>query len=237
MNHKSILNYFKFNSYLLFFLFMTLTTTEAQVGSKIDLKNVDVGTKALPTIFLFGKEYTFRERNKFIKDILKSQFYLKDLTISLDLEEFITKRVFRFNHKGKVDIYLKLKKLPQNNKYNSFMLDGAAYSELNINRLVTTIQDVRIDSIQNGIKKRKKLLDEITELNNEISDLEISLDKYKSFYNDIIVSKKLSERKYKQLKGLEKISIIQKKYKTVKRKIARNKRDLENLKLLVVSIY
>ena len=33
--------YFKFNSYLLFFLFMTLTTTEAQVGSKIDLENVD----------------------------------------------------------------------------------------------------------------------------------------------------------------------------------------------------
>ena len=229
--------YFKFNSYLLFFLFMTLTTTEAQVGSKIDLKNVDVGTKALPTIFLFGKEYTFRERNKFIKDILKSQFYLKSLTISLDLEEFITKRVFRFNHKGKVDIYLKLRKLPQNNKYNSFMIDGAAYSELNMNRILTTIQNVRIDSIQNGIKKRIKLLNEITELNNEISDLEISLDKYESFYNDIIVSKKLSERKYKQLKGLEKISVIQKKYKTVKRKIARNKRDLENVKLLVVSIY
>ena len=62
--------YFKFNSYLLFFLFMTLTTTEAQVGSKIDLENVDVETKALPTIVLFGKEYTFRERNKFIKDLL-----------------------------------------------------------------------------------------------------------------------------------------------------------------------
>ena len=216
---------------------MTLTTTEAQVGSKIDLENVDVQTKALPTIFLFGKEYTFRERNKFIKDILRSQFYLKGLTISLDLEEFITKRVFRFNHKGKVDIYLKLRKLPQNNKYNSFMIDGAAYSELNMNRLLTTIQNVRIDSIQNGIKKRIKLLNEITELNNEISDLEISLDKYESFYSDIIVSKKLSERKYKQLKGLEKISVIQKKYKTVKRKIARNKRDLENLKLLVVSIY
>ena len=63
------------------------------------------------------------------------------------------------------------------------------------------------------------------------------LEKYKNVYNDIIVSKKLSDRKYKQLQGLEKISVIQTKYKTVKRKIARNKRDLENLKLLVVSIY
>jgi len=63
-------------------------------GTKIDLKNVDVGTKALPTLFLFGTQYTFRERNKFIKDLLQSQYYLRDLFISIDLEEFYTKKVF-----------------------------------------------------------------------------------------------------------------------------------------------
>ena len=217
--------------------FSNAQTDENVKGTKIDLKNVDVGTKALPTLFLFGTQYTFRERNKFIKDLLQSQYYLRDLFISIDLEEFYTKKVFRFNHKGKVEIYLKLKKLPQNNKYNSFMLDGAAYSELNITRLISTITDVRIDSIQKAIIKRKKLLAEWGKLNNEISDIEVSLDQYKSIYDDIIVSKKLSDKKYIQLQGLEKISVIQKKYKTVKRKIARNKRDLENLILLVVSIY
>ena len=80
--------YFKFNSYLLFFLFMTLTTTEAQVGSKIDLENVDVETKALPTIVLFGKEYTFRERDDFIKGLLNSQFYLKDLSMIHNIDLF-----------------------------------------------------------------------------------------------------------------------------------------------------
>ena len=217
--------------------FSNAQTDENVKGTKIDLKNVDVGTKALPTLFLFGTQYTFRERNKFIKDLLQSQYYLRDLFISIDLEEFYTKKVFRFNHKGKVEIYLKLKKLPQNNKYNSFMLDGAAYSELNITRLISTITDVRIDSIQKAIIKRKKLLAEWGKLNNEISDIEVSLDKYKSIYDDIIVSKKLSDKKYEQLQGLEKISVLQKKYRTVKRKIAKNIRDRQYLTLIVVSIY
>jgi len=217
--------------------FSNAQTDENVKGTKIDLKNVDVGTKALPTLFLFGTQYTFRERNKFIKDLLQSQYYLRDLFISIDLEEFYTKKVFRFNHKGKVEIYLKLKKLPQNNKYNSFMLDGAAYSELNITRLISTITNVRIDSIQKAIIKRKKLLAEWGKLNNEISDIEASLDQYKSIYDDIIVSKKLSDKKYEQLQGLEKISVLQKKYKTVKRKIAKNIRDRQYLTLIVVSIY
>ena len=228
--------------YIIIVILFSLSFSNAQTdenvkGTKIDLKNVDVGTKALPTLFLFGTQYTFRERNKFIKDLLQSQYYLRDLFISIDLEEFYTKKVFRFNHKGKVEIYLKLKKLPQNNKYNSFMLDGAAYSELNITRLISTITDVRIDSIQKAIIKRKKLLAEWGKLNNEISDIEVSLDKYKSIYDDIIVSKKLSDKKYEQLQGLEKISVLQKKYRTVKRKIAKNIRDRQYLTLIVVSIY
>jgi len=229
--------YFKFNSYLLVFLFMTLTTTQAQEGSKIDLENVDVETKALPTIFLFGKEYTFRERDDFIKGLLNSQFYLKDLSISIDLEEFYTKRVYRFNHKGKVEVYLKSKKLPPNNKYNSFMLDGAAYSELNVTRLISSIKNVRIDSIQKGIIKRKNLLSEIAELNNEISGIESSIDQYKEVYDDILLTKRLSDKKFEQLLGLEKLSTLQKNYRVLKRKIERNKLKMETIALLVVSIY
>ena len=74
--------------------FSNAQTDENVKGTKIDLKNVDVGTKALPTLFLFGTQYTFRERNKFIKDLLQSQYYLRDLFISIDLEEFYTKKVF-----------------------------------------------------------------------------------------------------------------------------------------------
>ena len=62
--------------------------TNDDEGTKIDLNNVNVQVKALPTIFLFGKQYTFRERDNFIRGILKSKWFLKDLSISLDLEEF-----------------------------------------------------------------------------------------------------------------------------------------------------
>ena len=48
----------------------------AQEGTKIDLKNVDVATNRLPTIILFGDEYTIRYRTEFLESLLKSQFYL-----------------------------------------------------------------------------------------------------------------------------------------------------------------
>ena len=55
----------------------------AQEGSKIDLKNVNVGTERLPTIFLFGEEYTARERDELLRGLLKSKFYRPDLRLSL----------------------------------------------------------------------------------------------------------------------------------------------------------
>ena len=65
-------------------------------GSKIDLKNVNVATKRLPTIFLFGEEYTTRDRDELLRAILKSQFYRPDLEIIINLQKFISKRSFNF---------------------------------------------------------------------------------------------------------------------------------------------
>ena len=211
--------------------------TNDDEGTKIDLNNVNVQVKALPTIFLFGQQYTFRERDNFIRGILKSKWFLKDLSISLDLEEFYTNRVFRFNHKGKVELLLKSKKLPTNNKYNSFFVDGAAYSDLNITRLISSIKEVRIDSIQESIAQRKILLNQLVELNNEISDIQVSIDKYKEVYDDVVLSKRLSDKKFKQIEGLEKLSILQKNYRGLKRKVTRNRLKMESIALLVVSIY
>ena len=39
-------------------------------GSKIDLKNVNVATKRLPTIFLFGEEYTTRDRDELLLSLI-----------------------------------------------------------------------------------------------------------------------------------------------------------------------
>ncbi len=227
--------------FIILAVFFSLTFSHAQTdqnveGTKIDLKNVDVQTKALPTIFLFRKEYTFRERDNFIKSLLGSQFYFKDLFISIELEEFYTNRLFQFEHKGKVLIYIKQKKLPPRNRYNTFNPTNRNIV-WHIDRLIKSIQSVRIDSIQDGIIKRKTLLSEKTELNNKLSDIEVSLDKYKEVYDDIILNKRLSDRKFDQLKGLEKVSTLQKNYKLLKRRVAKINRDIDDIELLVISIY
>ena len=53
----------------LLFFFNPIYTQE---GSKIDLKNVDVATNRLPTILLFGDEYTIRDRDEFLESLIKS---------------------------------------------------------------------------------------------------------------------------------------------------------------------
>ncbi len=222
--------------------FSNAQTDENVEGTKIDLKNVDVDTKALPTLLLFGKQYTFRERDEFIRGLLGSQFYFKDLVISFQLEEFYTKKLYQFEHKGKVSIYIKLKKLPTRNIYNSFS-PTHINTHLHRDKLINSIQSVTIDSIQEGIIKRKTLLSEKTELNNQLFDTEASLDKYKEVYDNLILDegldiylKRLSDRKFKQLKGLEKVSTLQKNYRSLKRRISRIDRDIDNISLLVISI-
>ena len=79
---------------ILIFLIISSTELTGQEGSKIDLNNVNVGTKRLPTIFLFGEEYTSRDRNELIRGILRSQFYRESLKIVINLEEFTSKREF-----------------------------------------------------------------------------------------------------------------------------------------------
>ena len=90
----------------LLFLLISSFNLIGQEGSKIDLSNVNVGTKRLPTIFLFGEEYTSRDRNKLIRGLLRSQFYRESLKIVINLEEFTSKREFSYRHNGPVEISL-----------------------------------------------------------------------------------------------------------------------------------
>ena len=78
-------------------LLLFFNSIYTQEGSKIDLKNVDVATNRLPTILLFGDEYTIRDRDEFLESLIKSRFYSPDLEIVINLQEFISKRQFNFN--------------------------------------------------------------------------------------------------------------------------------------------
>ena len=144
----------------LIFLIISSTGLTSQEGSKIDLNNVNVGTKRLPTIFLFGEEYTSRDRNELIRGILRSQFYRESLKIVINLEEFTSKREFSFRHSGPIEINLNGKKLKNQNYYNSFASNKQTYQikdDSKLVRLLLRVKNVRIDSSLTGIIKRKAI--------------------------------------------------------------------------------
>ncbi|MDC0479642.1 hypothetical protein OAN19_01290 [Flavobacteriaceae bacterium] len=145
---------------ILIFLIISSTELTGQEGSKIDLNNVNVGTKRLPTIFLFGEEYTSRDRNELIRGILRSQFYRESLKIVINLEEFTSKREFSFRHSGPIEINLNSKKLKNQNYYNSFASNKQTYQikdDSKLVRLLLRVKNVRIDSSLTGIIKRKAI--------------------------------------------------------------------------------
>ncbi|MDB2366603.1 hypothetical protein N9V49_03765 [Flavobacteriaceae bacterium] len=142
------------------FLIISSTGLTGQEGSKIDLNNVNVGTQRLPTIFLFGEEYTSRDRNELIRGILRSQFYRESLKIVINLEEFTSKREFSFRHSGPIEINLDGKKLKNQNYYNSFTSNKQTYQikdDSKLVRLLLRVKNVRIDSSLTGIIKRKAI--------------------------------------------------------------------------------
>lgn len=159
--------------YILTFLLLILFSSNyliAQEGSKIDLKNVNVGTERLPTIFLFGEEYTARERDELLRGLLKSKFYRPDLRIIINLQEFISKRVFSFRHKGPVDIIIDGKTLKNENRYNNSTIYQAG-GDNQVLKLLNEVESVRIDSNLNGILERRVLKREIKSIDDQIEKL------------------------------------------------------------------
>ena len=85
---------------LIIILFLYVTPFYSQEGSKIDLRNVNVASERLPTIFLFEDEFTIRGRKEFLEGLLKSHFYRPDLKIVINLQEFISGSPGRYRYFG-----------------------------------------------------------------------------------------------------------------------------------------
>ena len=186
-------------STLLFFFVNPIYTQE---GSKIDLKNVDVSTNRLPTIILFGGEYTIRDRDKFLESLLKSQFYRSDLKILINLQEFISKREFSFKHEGAVRININSRKLQNQNRYNS-QLQSSTY----VSSFLRRVKSVRIDSSL----ERRALKDEINLIQKQIDslDLTIGYDSINFELKDSKIFKKLYRKQNQKIRKLENTSAIE----------------------------
>ena len=197
--------------YFITFLVIVLSfgNLYSQEGSKIDLKNVNVGTKRLPTIFLFGEEYTARERDELLRGLLKSQFYRQDLRIIINLQEFISKRVFSFRHKGPVDIIIDGKTLKNENRYNNSAVYQAA-GDNQVLKLLNQVENVRIDSNLNGILERIALKREIISIDKEIKKLMEDI-KAEVKVDTIVIPDKTSKKRERELNRLYRIKNRQEK--------------------------
>ena len=197
--------------YFITFLVIVLSfgTLHSQEGSKIDLKNVNVGTERLPTIFLFGEEYTARERDELLRGLLKSQFYRQDLRIIINLQEFISKRVFSFRHKGPIDIIIDGKTLKNENRYNNSAVYQAA-GDNQVLKLLNQVENVRIDSNLNGILERIALKREIISIDKEIKKLMEDI-KAEVKVDTIVIPDKTSKKRERELNRLYRIKNRQEK--------------------------
>ena len=197
--------------YFITFLVIVLSfgNLYSQEGSKIDLKNVNVGTKRLPTIFLFGEEFTARDRDDLLKGVLKSQFYRPDLQIIINLQEFISKRSFSFRHKGPIDVIINGKKLRNQNGYNTAKLYGQG-GDSQLLKLINKVKNVRIDSNLNGILERIALKREIISIDKEIKKLMEDI-KAEVKVDTIVIPDKTSKKSERELNKLYRIKNRQEK--------------------------
>ena len=187
-------------------LLLFFNPTYAQEGSKINLKNVDVATNRLPTIILFGEEYTIKDRDELLESLLKSQFYSPDLEIVINLQEFISKREFDFKHSGSIKINIDSRKLKNQNRYNSQI-----QSENYISSFLRKVKSVKIDSSSAGTLERRALKNEINLIQKQIDslDTEISNDNIKVDIKDSKKIKKLHRKQNQIIKKLEKITVLE----------------------------
>ena len=187
-------------------LLLFFNSIYTQEGSKIDLKNVDLATNRLPTILLFGDEYTIRDRDEFLESLIKSRFYSPDLEIVINLQEFISKRQFNFKHNGSIKINIDSRKLKNQNRYNSQIQSG-----IYISSFLRKVKSVRIDSSSAGTLERRALKNQFNLIQKQIDSLDIEI-RNNNINVDIKDSKKIKKlhRKKNQItKKLEKISVLE----------------------------
>jgi len=195
---------------LIFLLIIFCFDLKAQQGSKIKLKNVFVSDIKLPTVFLFGKEYTARQRNTLIKEILSSRFYDPNFKMEVNFQEFISNKNFSFIYEGPTEIIINSSKLTNRNLFKTYhgYSDVEMPNKERINSFVERVKAVYIDSSRNGILKSKELKKEILIINSELNQKKRNFDSDLPFQIDDNINK-LERRKKRIENRLNKIPLIQ----------------------------
>ena len=194
----------------IFLLIIFCSVSKAQQGSKIKLKNVNVSDVKLPTVFLFGKEYTARQRNTLIKEILSSRFYDPNFKMEVNFQEFISNKNFSFIYEGPTEIIINSSKLTNRNLFKTYhgYSDVEMPNKERINSFVERVMAVYIDSSRNGVLKSKELKKDILIINSNINQKKNKFNSDSTFQIDDYINK-LERRKKRIEKKLKRIPLVQ----------------------------
>ena len=194
----------------IFLLIIFCSEFKAQQGSQIKLQNVSVIDSKLPTVFLFGKEYTARQRNILVKEILSSRFNEPNFKMEVNFQEFISNKNFNFMHEGPTEIIINSSKLTNRNLFKTYhgYSDVEIPNKERINSFVERVKAVYIDSSRNGILKSKELKKDILIINSKINQNKNKFNLDSTFQNDDYFNK-LERRKKRIEKKLNRIPLVQ----------------------------
>ena len=81
------------------------TYAKAQ-GSRINLQEVELTEVALPVIKINEKEYSFRERDYFIRLLMKSKFWQQNFQLKMELTNFVNDSLFTYHMSGKTKVFV-----------------------------------------------------------------------------------------------------------------------------------
>ena len=102
---------------------------------KIDLKEVEVAEKSIPIVTILGRKYSFRNRDYFVKRLLKQDFWSEEFHFIIDLSDFYRDSIYSFEMKGKTMVKVDDEILEKGHQYGSNKV---------INELLSTIKKVNI---------------------------------------------------------------------------------------------
>ena len=115
-------------------LFASISLCYAQ-RKPIELNEVELSKKALPIIVVEGEKYSFKNRDFFVKMVLKSRFWEDSFYVKVDLIAFETARLFTYEIEGKTRVFLDNVEL---NKTHQFK------KKRQINTLNKQLEEVRV---------------------------------------------------------------------------------------------
>ena len=106
--------------YILLFIILNPIIIIGQQGKNIDLREVVNTAAVIPKINIDGLIYSMRDRDRIIKNLLKSNFWDKQYKFTLNLEDYDSGKKYSYQNKGIVRIFVNNIELTRRHNFKTY---------------------------------------------------------------------------------------------------------------------